>query len=241
MRQASVRMLAQRGAVVDDSIMLRAWLPSLALLCACTTSGAATEGTTPPTTSEAASMTAEGSAGESALAPEVVSAATGTDTVFKMKIRVDGDGTVVKQSTYHRNEAAIPQAVLDLAEQKFPGAKKTHFETEVYADLGVIYEVEVDNGGTECEVAAREDGTEVYTECHLDPATLSDAIKATIESVAPGGKVLEAESKKGPDVPEEFSIEVEHDGKELYLRIAADGSLVQAMRMVPAVVEVPLK
>lgn len=221
--------------------MLLARLLPAALLCACTTSGATTESTTPPG-GEAAAMTSEpAAAGGSTLDAEVIRTARGTDTVYKMKIRVDADGNVVKQSAYHRNEAAIPGPVLSLAEERFPGAKITHFETESYADLGTVYEVEVDDGGTQCEVAARADGTEVYIECHADPASLGDAAKATIESIAPGAKILEVETKKGPELPEETTVEVEHGEQQLYLRLAADGSLIQALRRVPAIVELPLE
>ncbi|MCA9655134.1 MAG: hypothetical protein H6712_30245 [Myxococcales bacterium] len=220
--------------------MRPARLLPFAFLCACTTAGTpATEDTTPPG-GGATVMTTDATGPSHALAPEVAKAALGTDTVFKMKVRIDADGNLVKQSAYHRNEAAIPGPVLSLAEQRFPGAKVMHFETEAYAEHGVVYEVEVDDGGRTCEVAARADGTELYTECHVDASQLDAAAKATIDGIAPGGKILEVETKKGPEIPEEITVEVEHQGQQLYLRLAADGSLRQALRRIPAVVEIPL-
>ncbi|MCH9684175.1 MAG: hypothetical protein K0V04_22270 [Deltaproteobacteria bacterium] len=214
---------------------VRRSLPLL-LLCACATSGAATEGSTAPTAGSAAAAAAGPS---SALDAEIIETAATATTVHKMKLRVDGDGNVVKLAVYHDAADSVPQAVRDLAAERFAGSPVTHYETELYADHGRVYEVEVDKGGVACELAASPDGTELYTECHVDPASLSDAVKATVESVAPGGKILEAETKKGPSL-DELTVEVEVGGQELYLRLASDGSLIQALRRIPAVIEVPL-
>lgn len=219
--------------------MPRVWLLPIALLTACSASTATTEDSTPPD-SGAASMSADPTATSGSLDASVIGTAVDTPTVFKMKIRVQGDGTVVKQSAYHRNEAAVPEAVLALAKQRYPGAEPVHFETEVYADLGQVYEIEVDTDGKRCELAARADGTELYTECHADPASLSAAAKATIEGIAPGGKILEVEIKERPGATPEITVEVEHDGQELYLLLDGDGGLMSAWRRVPAIVELPM-
>jgi hypothetical protein len=168
-----------------------------------------------------------------------VKTAISATTVQKAKIRVDASGGIVKQSLYHDQASAIPAKVLELAKAKFPSGAIRHYESELYADRGRVYEVEVDDGGTHCEVAATPEGVEVYVECEVDPATLSAEAKATIEKVAPGGKVIEAETKKGPEL-DEITVEVETAGGELYLRLRADGSLVQALRRIPAILEVPL-
>lgn len=219
--------------------MLRACLlPSLALLLACTTSGAASEGTTPPASASSAT-TASGATPAAALDVELVETATTAPKVEKMRIRVDAQGTVVKQALYHDQASVIPAAVMELAKTRFPKATVIGYETERYADRGRVYEVRVDDGGTECEVAASPEGVELYTECHVDPASLDAAVMATVEATAPGGKILEAETKKGPEI-DELTVEVEQGGRELYLRLRPDGSLIQALRRIPAIVEVPL-
>lgn len=207
------------------------------LLLACATATEQTSPTTPPTS--AAAVDATGATGGAALDAELTTLARTAPKVEKMKLRLSGDGQLVKQSVYHDAADTIPEPVKALAKQKFPKGTVTGYETELYADLGRVYEVEVDDGGKHCEVAADAEGTEVYTECEVDPATLSAAAKATIESVAPGGKVMEAESKKGPSV-DETTVEVEAGGQELYLRIGPDGALIEALRRIPAIVEVPL-
>lgn len=213
--------------------MLRApLLLSLAVLFACGPKGSG--GTTPPTDGAVTPATPT-----AALDREIVETAITAANVQKVKIRVDASGGIVKQSLYHDQQSAIPAKVLELAKTKFPSGTIRHYETELYADRGRIYEVEVDDGGKHCEVAATPEGAEVYVECEVDPATLSAEAKATIEKVAPGGKVVEAETKKGPEL-DEITVEVEVGGGELYLRLRSDGSLVQALRRIPAVVEVPL-
>ncbi len=222
--------------------MSRCVAPSLLLLgfvSACGTSGAASEGTTPPGSSAAATVEGAG-APAAALDAEITKTAASAAVVEKMKVRLDGEGNVVKQSLYHGSADAIPEAVRKLAETRFPGAKVTGYETELYADRGRVYEVEVDTtDGKHCELAASPAAEELYTECEVDPATLSDAVKAAIDKAAPGGKLLEAETKKGPDL-EEITVEVEAGGEEFYLRINTDGSLIQKLRRIPAVVEVPV-
>jgi hypothetical protein len=203
----------------------------LALLLACTPKGST--GTTPPTEPTPAGGAA------AALDAEIVQTALTASKVEKMKIRVDAKGGIVKQSVYHDKADALPAAVHELAKTRFPNATILHYETELYADRGRVYEVEVDDAGKPCEVAATPEGKEVYIECEVDPAGLTAEIKATVEKAAPGGKILEAETKKGPDI-DELTIEVEHDGRELYLRLKPDGTLVQKLLRVPAIIELPL-
>ncbi|MEM7159737.1 MAG: hypothetical protein AAF799_43250 [Myxococcota bacterium] len=218
--------------------MLRAPLSLLVLVCACSTASTVTEDSQTPAAG-ASSYTAAG-AEHTALAPELTAIARSEGTIDKINLRLDADGKVVKQSVYHHDETAVPAAVRDLAKERFGDAPIRSYETEVYADLGLVFEVEVDQDGSGCELAATEDGTELYTECRVDPATLSDAIKASIEKTAPGGKILEAESKSGPSVDDETTVEVETGDRELYIRMKADGTVIQVLRRVPAVIEVPL-
>lgn len=215
---------------------MRCTVLPLAFVLACTTTTATTEDTTPPTPSGAAMTTADPVA---ALDAEIAKTASTATTVEKLKIRLDAQGGIVKQALYHDQADVIPAAVLELAKSRFPKATITGYETELYADRGRVYEVRVDDGGTECEVAASPAGVELYTECQVDPASLGAAILATVEKTAPGGRILEAETKKGPDI-DELTVEVEQAGRELYLRLRDDGSLIQALRRVPAIVELPL-
>jgi hypothetical protein len=222
--------------VVEHRGMSRASLPfALALLLACGPKGA---GTTTPQAG-GAGTSAPASAPAAALDAEIVKTAITATTVEKLKIRVDADGGIVKQSVYHDKADALPAPVLELAKTRFPNATVRHYETELYADRGRVYEVEVDDGGKACEVAATPEGAEVYVECEVDPGTLSAEVKAGVEKAAPGGKILEAETKKGPGI-DEITVEVEVGGRELYVRLRSDGSLVQVLRRLPAVVEVPL-
>lgn len=175
-----------------------------------------------------------------ALDQQLVTTAIRAETVIKAKVRVDAQGKITKQSVYHDDAASIPAAVREAATKRFPSATVLHYESEVYADRGRVYEVEVDDAGTKCELAATPEGVEIYVECHADPATLSPEIKATIERVAPGGTILEAETKKGPDM-DELTIEVDHAGRLLYLRVKPDGTLIEGLRRVPGFIEVPLE
>jgi hypothetical protein len=224
--------------VVEHRDMSRALssLP-LALLLACGPKGSG--GTTPPTETAPPTHAAPAAAPAAALDAEIIRTASTAAEVRKMKVRVDADGNIVKQSLYHGQADALPAKVHELAKTRFPNGKVVYFETELYADRGRVYEVEVDDAGKPCEVAATPEGVEIYVECEVDPASLAAELKASIEKLAPGGKLLEAETKKGPDI-DEVTVEVEAGGRELYVRMKPDGTIIQTLRRIPAIIEVPL-
>ena len=158
----------------------------------------------------------------------------------KFKLRVDEQGALTKQAIDHADPGPVPQAVRDLATQKFPGSKPVHYETEIYADLGLVYEVEVDTAdGRRCEVAATPEGTEIYEECRLDPSALPESVTATVSNAFPSGELLEAETKTGPNI-EEFTVAVKSGDAEYYLRISPSGELLRKLLRIPATVEVPV-
>jgi hypothetical protein len=177
-------------------------------------------------------------AATSALDGELVK--TASHGAIKMKIRTDGAGAVVKQSVYHHDEQAIPKPVHELAAQRFPGAKTEHVESELYAEHGRVYEIELTTAdGKQCEVAASAEGTELYTECRVDPATLPAPVADAVAKLYPGAKVLEAETKKGPKL-DEISVEVQAGDAEHYVRLAPDGRVLERLVRVPAIVEIPI-
>lgn len=183
-------------------------------------------------------MTAEAPA-PAAIPAALVETAAKAPRVEKVKIRVDNQGVVHKVAVYHGDADRIPQAVRDLAVKTYADSKPKRYESEHYSDKGDIFEVEVETkDGKQCEVAATKDGTLVYTECRVDEASLPAKVRAAIDKTVPGGKLLEAEEKKGTDV-DEITVEVEKDGREHYLTITRSGELLSHHLRIPAVLEVP--
>jgi len=200
-------------------------------VAACDKDGETTKCPEPPTTPAAAGATA-------ALDGELVK--TASAGAIKMKLRTDASGALVKQSVYHRDLAAIPKPVHDLAAQKFPGGKTAQVESELYREHGRVYEVEVTTAdGKKCEVAASAEGVELYVECVVDPASLPAPVTAAIAKLYPDAKVLEAETKTGPNI-DEITVEVQVGDSEHYVRIKPDGTVIERLVRVPAVVEIPL-
>lgn len=206
----------------------------LALLgpfAACDTAGGTTKCPEPTATPSG------GSAG--ALDGELVKLAA-AGPAKKMKIRTDAAGALVKQSVYHADQAAIPKPVHDLAAQKFPGSKVAQVESELYREHGRVYEVEITTAdGKKCEVAASAEGSELYVECQADPATLPAPVAAAIAKLYPDAKVLEAETKTGPNV-DEITVELQIGEGEHYLRMKPDGTVLERLVRIPAIVEIPL-
>jgi hypothetical protein len=190
------------------------------------------------TTTDAAPGTA--AAGTATLDATIRKTASSAPQVERMKIRVDDSGVIVKQSVYHGDASVIPAAVRELAEKTFPEARALKYETEVYADIGLVFEIELETkDGKLCEVSSQPDGTLVYTECHIDPRELPEPVAARAEATIAGGKIIEAEQKTGPKV-DEFTVEVEHEGREFYLRVRPDGTLIAKLVRVPAIIELPI-
>lgn len=207
-------------------------LSSLFLLGACASAPSPTNPT--PATPAAASVASGGG-----LHPELARVAVSADNVEEFELRLDAKGQLVKQAVYHDDASAITEAVLAKTRELYPGATITHYETEHYADEGVVHEVEVKTAdGQSCEVSATPDGTLRYQECELDLATLPAHIGAAVTSAYPGGEILEAETKKGPGM-DVLTVEVRSGGTEYYLYMTPDGSIERVFKRVEAVVEIP--
>ena len=144
-----------------------------------------------------------------------------------VQVDADADGRIAKCSVYHDNADDVPVAVRELAERKFPGAAGRYFETELYADEGLVYEVEVQTReGKHCEIAGKADGTELYTECELDRSSVPPKVQSAWTAILPEGELLEAEAKRGPRV-DEIDLEVRFGPDLHYLRFKSNGTLIQ--------------
>lgn len=176
-----------------------------------------------------------------ALDPELVEIMRHPDDVGGVKVRTDRKGRVTKMSVYHAREQDIPLWVRGLATEKWPESKVRSYETEWYADAGRVYEVEVTlSDGKTCEMSVTKAGVERYVECEIDVDALPAAVAATVAKVVPDGKIEEAEEKKGPDM-HEITLEIEAGGREYYLRVRADGKLLEHLLRVPTILEVPAR
>ena len=191
------------------------------------------------TPTEAADVAAPTPTTGTALHKDIIAAATSAKGVEKLKLRTDANGAVVKQALYHTDASKVPDAVKALASKEIPG-KAVRYENEVYSDLGQIFEVEIQaKNGKRCEVAAKPDGTLRYKECRVKPKELPVEVTRKLGELHPKGKILEAETKKGPEV-DEITVELKDGDRELYIRLKADGTVLGTFLRVPAIVEVPL-
>lgn len=163
-----------------------------------------------------------------------------TEHIQWIEVDTDLAGTITKCAIYHDDAERIPAPVRALAERKFPSAKGRFYETELYAEWGVVFEVEVETReGQHCELAARADGTELYTECRLDTDRLPARVVDAVAALLPGGSIIEAESKQGPGL-DEIDVEVQLGKDRHYVRVARDGSILQHLvRLRGAVVVEP--
>lgn len=170
---------------------------------------------------------------------EIVRAAATAAGVTKLKLEAEADGSLRELSLYHNDAAALPAPVTALLAAQYPGAKIRAYETEYDRAHGRVYEVEVLTADKrECEYSATPEGQLLYNECHIDPKTLPEPIRAAIPTTVPGAKILEAEKTTYPDGRETYSVELSADGKvhELYFERDA---LIRHELVIPAQLEVP--
>jgi hypothetical protein len=155
-----------------------------------------------------------------------------------VEVDTDADGKIAKCTVYHDRAGDVPQPVHELAARKFPQAKKRYFETELYAEWGLVYEVELETAdGRHCEVAGKPDGTELYTECEIRPEDIPAPVQQAVRALLPGGELREAEEKRGPSIDEvDLQLQV---GDELhYIRYQSDGTKIQHLVRIRGEVEV---
>jgi glyoxylate carboligase len=146
---------------------------------------------------------------------------------------------VRKFSVYHRDAKMVPQIVKDAAKKLFGAAPIQYFESEQYADLGQVFEIEVKTAAGEEEAAFKPDGTLVYREKALTQANLPGQLLKVAQGLVPNGKMVEAEHKKGPAI-DEFAIKFDVNGVSHYVRLKADGTVINHAKRIPASVEVLL-
>jgi hypothetical protein len=185
-----------------------------------------------------------GGGGPGRLDPALVEVAASAQGVRKIELHAEPGGGLRKMSVYHLDTSRIPEPVRKLAEQKFPGGKLRSFESERYADAGLVYEVEVDTSdGKVCEVSASGEGALRYTECRLRPEELPPEVARTVSATVPGASIEEAELLTGPAIAgeREFRIEARAGGVTHYLRLRPSGELFRHGLLVPAQIEVPVR
>jgi hypothetical protein len=185
---------------------------------------------------------ATGATGPGRLNPDLIRVAASAEGVRKIELHSDQSGALGKMSVYHQDANRIPESVRKLAETLFPGSKSLSFETEHYADAGLVYEVEVESqDGRHCEVSATADAKHRYTECRLSQDALPAAVSKKLETTLPGATVEELEVLKGPSIGggEEYRAELKVGSVVHYLRLSPGGELLRHGILVPAKIEVP--
>ncbi len=170
---------------------------------------------------------------------EIVATARDAHGVEKAKIRTNPDGTVTKLAVYHTDASQIPEPVKKLVATKYPGATVAFYESEIHADGQRVYEVEVrPKNGPSCEVAATANGSELYTECEVQPSDLPVAVAHSLASLRPKARIREAERKTEMDGTQSYSLVVTDNDGQHYIYFAPDGTIQKHLLRVPAVLEV---
>jgi hypothetical protein len=173
------------------------------------------------------------------LPTEAIELASPDHQVQRLRLRVNGQGAVTELALYHGDETIIPEPVRATAEERFPGGQVRYFETEWYAEVGQVFEIELTTSeGVNCEVSAAADGSLRYVECPLPLEELPEAITAAASRLVPDGELEEAEYKEYAD-RRLTHVEVRKEGLVYYLIFDSEGQLVDRFLQIPTTLEVP--
>ena len=151
-----------------------------------------------------------------------------------------------KKEVKEEAKVELPSAAAEAIKAAFPEAEIE--EVEVEQEDGVtLYEVELEQGDVEMEVEVAPDGTIVEIETEIAQKDAPEAALQAIQAAAPDAKIEEvekieirAEIKKAEgDKPAQlvkldeakivYEAELEKDGKEGEITVAADGKIVEPL------------
>ena len=128
----------------------------------------------------------------------------------------------------------LPDAVKAVINAEYPGAEIE--EVEVEKEGIKVYEVELEMGEQEVELAISADGKIIERETELALSELPAGVKAAIEGACEGGEIKEVTKEvtywvvtlKKLETPKTtYEAEVVKDGKEIEIEVAADGTVIE--------------
>ena len=145
----------------------------------------------------------------------------------RAKLYVDERGQITKVTIYTAREAA-PEWLHALADAQIGQGPDESFEQEIYADIGLVYEVTRQVQGKRVELAAREDRSVHYIEQELTLDELPEPVKLALASE----QILRVTRKTmGQTVLHQARVKRgEHEHRLVF---DAQGALTQTSRVVP--------
>jgi hypothetical protein len=157
--------------------------------------------------------------------------------VDRVKLYVDQDGRVVKRALYV-SAAAIPEWVIDLADEKIGPGSNEYYELEWYADAPSlrVYEVTRTVKGAKVEVSVNENRELRYMEKELKSAAVPAKVRSAVAGLQ-GFRVEEYEEKVGPEI-HEYQAEGSEGGRKMIYTFSPDGRLLRKEQSIEAELQV---
>ena len=132
----------------------------------------------------------------------------------------------------------LPRVAADAALRHLPAGRVTGAEREFTA-FGEAWEVKFDVQGVAWEVVVDEQGRILETEQEIDFLSAPAVVISTSEAVVPDSLLLSVELIRRGD-EEEYHVKRERYGASFKIVVAADGTLLRAVREAKAEIEIPL-
>ena len=157
----------------------------------------------------------------------------------KIEIQVDKSGNF-REIEFHVDPAVVPDAVRAAMTKLHPGGK--HVDAEIERQNGITYyEVTSETDGIESEAMFLADGTLHSEENQVAESTVPDGVRAAIKASFPEGTVnMWEEIRDGARKLVEYHVKLTQRAHKIKAAVSLTGSLISAVREVPAEIEVPI-
>src|SRR2546429_866635 len=124
----------------------------------------------------------------------------------------------------------VPAAVMNSVKGRLPGAEITGVEKE-NENGGVVYDLELKQGGRKFEMDVKEDGTIMEIEKQVMSSDVPAAVMTNVKAKYPNAtikEIMEVNKVSGKqETPIHYEVTVMDGGKERELVVSLDGSKVQ--------------
>jgi hypothetical protein len=157
-----------------------------------------------------------------------------------VEFAVDDDGNVTEVE-YHIAKDTLPAAVLQTADELFPGSIVTDAEKEWHGTT-LYYEVTKKKGAEEWEVMMTPEGMPHRYEIEVNPNDVPAVVLAAADNAVAGGRRTKVEKiLDGDKNLIQYHIKKDVKGIKYKILISPDGGLSGLYREVPAEIEVPVR
>lgn len=122
--------------------------------------------------------------------------------------------------------ADLPPAIQSFLDENYAGYQVEEAELETLCTGEEVYEIELEDGNDEFEIAVSTEGVLVFTEYEISKNDLPAAVSDNLTVAYPGGAIKEAERIELADGTLQYEVEIKQAGTSLDVLLQSDGTVI---------------